>query len=185
MTDGEGLDVEIVPLRRRHLPGVLRIERQVYPTPWSMSLFLQELGLDHRVYRAARRPGHGEVLGYAGVIVVGDEGHVATVAVHPGWQRHAIGSRLLLDVTRGAIVEGATAMTLEVRSSNRAAQAMYARFGYAPAGIRKGYYPSGVRSGRPEDAVIMWTEDITTDEYAARLQLIEAGLPGTTVWSAA
>lgn len=183
--DDDGLDLEIVPLRRRHLPGVLRIERQVYPTPWSMSLFLQELGLDHRVYRAARRAGRGEVLGYAGVIVVAGEGHVATVAVDPGWRRHAIGSRLLLDVTRGAIAEGATAMTLEVRSSNRAAQAMYARFGYAPVGVRKGYYPSGGRGGRAEDAVIMWTDDITTDEHAARLELIEAGLPGTTVWSAA
>ncbi len=185
MIDGEGLDVEIVPLRRRHLPGVLRIERQVYPTPWSMSLFLQELGLDHRVYRAARRTGRGEVLGYAGVIVVAGEGHVATIAVDPRWRRHALGSRLLLDVTRGAIAEGAGAMTLEVRSSNRAAQAMYTRFGYAPVGVRKDYYPSGGPGGGGEDAVIMWTDDITTDEYAARLEIIEAGLPGTTVWSAA
>ncbi|MEM8905920.1 MAG: ribosomal protein S18-alanine N-acetyltransferase [Actinomycetota bacterium] len=181
---GQGLDVEIVPMRRRHLPAVLRIERQVYPTPWSMALFLQELAADRRVYRVARRPGHGEVLGYVGVIVVADEGHVATVAVDPRWQRNAIGARLLLDATRGAREEGATAMTLEVRASNRAAQAMYVRFGYAPAGVRKGYYPGG-RGRSPEDAVIMWTDDITSDEHLARLARIEAGLPGTTTWSAA
>jgi ribosomal-protein-alanine N-acetyltransferase len=175
------LDIEIVPMRRRHLPGVLRIERQVYPTPWSMSLFLRELGAVRRVYRVARRVGHGEVLGYAGVIVVADEGHVATVAVDPAWHRHSIGARLLLDVTRGAMDEGATAMTLEVRASNSAAQALYHRFGYQPVGVRKNYYSND----GGEDALVMWAHDITDPPYDERLARIGSELPGTTVWSAA
>ncbi|MEM9037406.1 MAG: ribosomal protein S18-alanine N-acetyltransferase [Actinomycetota bacterium] len=176
-----GLDVEIVAMRRRHLPGVLRIERQVYPTPWSMSLFLQELRSDHRVYRVARRVGRGEVLGYAGVIILAGEGHVATVAVDPRWHRQALGARLLLDATRGAIDGGAEAMTLEVRASNRGAQAMYRRFGYQPVGVRKNYYSDN----GGEDAIIMWAHEITGVDYGDRLRRIEAGLPGTTQWSAA
>ena len=35
--------VEITPMRRRHLRAVLRIEQQVYPRPWSTSLFLSDL----------------------------------------------------------------------------------------------------------------------------------------------
>lgn len=175
------LDIEIVPMRRRHVPGVVRIERQVYPTPWSASLFLRELGAARRVYRVARRVGRGEVLGYAGVIVVADEGHLATVAVDPAWHRHSIGARLLLDVTHGAIDEGAGAMTLEVRASNSAAQAMYRRFGYQPVGVRKNYYSDG----GGEDAIIMWAHDVTDTAYLERLARIGSQLPGTTVWSAA
>ena len=39
----EDLEVHIVPMRRRHLRSVLRIESQVYPRPWSLSLFMSEL----------------------------------------------------------------------------------------------------------------------------------------------
>lgn len=175
------LDLEIVAMRGRHVPGVLRIERQVYPTPWSMSLFLQELRSDHRVYRVARRAGRSEVLGYAGVIILAGEGHVATVAVDPSWQRRAIGARLLLEATRGAIDDGAQAMTLEVRVSNTGAQALYRSFGYQPVGVRKNYYSDN----GGEDAIVMWAHEITGSAYAERLARIEAGLPGTTHGSAA
>src|SRR5206468_518540 len=43
--DPLNLTVEIVPMRRRHLRAVMRIEQQVYPRPWSTSLFLSELAL--------------------------------------------------------------------------------------------------------------------------------------------
>ena len=47
--------VEIVPMRRRHLRAVLKIEQQVYPRPWSTSLFLSELALrSSRAYFVAR-----------------------------------------------------------------------------------------------------------------------------------
>ena len=41
----EQLVVQLVPMRRRHLRAVLRIEAQVYPRPWSLSLFMSELAL--------------------------------------------------------------------------------------------------------------------------------------------
>ena len=52
----EPLVVHIVPMRRRHVRGVLRIEQQVYPRPWTMSLFLSELALrsSRGVLRRAR-----------------------------------------------------------------------------------------------------------------------------------
>ena len=40
---GEG-DLEIQRMRRRHLKGIMAIERQVYPRPWSPNLFLSEMG---------------------------------------------------------------------------------------------------------------------------------------------
>ena len=168
------LDVHLTSMRRRHLRGVLRIENQVYPRPWSLGLFMSELALrSGRIYLVARI---GQtVVGYAGVMVVGHEGHVTTIAVDPRWHRAKIGTRLLLHATRQSIAADVSALTLEVRMSNSGAQAMYRRFGYAPAGVRRGYY---VETG--EDAMVMWAHDVDTPEYGLRLDAIEAAIPGTT-----
>ncbi len=169
------LVVHIVPMRRRHLRSVLRIESQVYPRPWSLSLFMSELAQrTSRAYWVARI--EGAVVGYCGLMVTGEDGHVTTLAVDPGWQRRKVGSRLLLTLAREAIALGLTNLTLEVRVSNRGAQELYRRFGFRPAGIRKNYYVE-----TNEDALVMWADDIDTPEYAERLAAIEAGIPGVTL----
>ena len=48
ISEPEAPKLEVIRMRRRHLRGVLRIEQQVYPRPWSMSLFLSELALQRR-----------------------------------------------------------------------------------------------------------------------------------------
>jgi ribosomal-protein-alanine N-acetyltransferase len=171
------LEVQLVPLRRRHLRSVLRIESQVYPRPWSLTLFLSELNLrTGRAYVAARIA--GSVVGYAGLMLQLDEAHVTTIAVDPAWQRCKVGSRMLVHLARSARAEGARHLTLEVRVSNTRAQAMYEKFGFVEAGIRKDYY-TDVR----EDAIVMWAYDIDSAAYAERLAAIEAAVPGRTVIS--
>jgi ribosomal-protein-alanine N-acetyltransferase len=170
----EDVVVELVAMRRRHLRGVLRIESQVYPRPWSLGLFLSELALrSTRIYIVARVG--ATVVGYAGLMLTGSDGHITTIAVDPASHRQGIGTRLLLAISRAGIVAGSTGLTLEVRVSNEPAKAMYARFGYAPAGVRKNYY-----SETNEDALVMWAHDADLPEYAARLDAIEAALSGTT-----
>jgi ribosomal-protein-alanine N-acetyltransferase len=165
----EVVPIEIVPMRRRHLRPVLRIEAQVYPRPWTMSLFLSELALRHnRVYLVALH--EGEVVGYAGLMVTPDGGHVTTIAVDPARQRQGIATHLLLDLTREAVARGVDAMTLEVRLGNHGAQALYRMFGYVPVGVRKNYYPE-----TNEDALVMWAHDVHLPDYQARLAAIEAG----------
>ncbi len=171
----EELEVRIVAMRRRHLRSVLRIEAQVYPRPWSLALFMSELGLrSSRCYVVARVG--GSVVGYAGLMLTGDDAHVTTIAVDPEWQRHKIGTRLLAFLAHESLRRGARNLTLEVRVSNEPAQSMYRQFGFKPAGIRKGYYQE-----TNEDALVMWAEDIDTPEYAERLARIESGVRGTTI----
>ena len=173
------LVVHIVPMRRRHLRSVLKIEAQVYARPWSLSLFVSELALrTTRAYYVARI--NGVLVGYAGLMVTEDDGHVTTLAVDPAWHRHKIGTRLLLTLAREAIRRGAANLTLEVRVTNRAAQEMYRRFGFRPAGIRKNYYVE-----TNEDALVMWAHDVDTPDYGRRLADIEAGIPGVTLVSEA
>jgi len=164
-----------VPLRRRHLRSVLRIESQVYPTPWSFALFMSELNLRSTRHYVAARVG-GLVAGYAGMMFSGDEAHVTNIAVDPAWQRHQIGTRLLSNLVRAAVARGARNLTLEVRLSNGPAQAMYRRFGFEVEGVRKNYYAES-----NEDALIMWARGADTAEYADRLSALEAGVNGVTV----
>jgi [ribosomal protein S18]-alanine N-acetyltransferase len=171
----DDLEVTIGPMRRRHLRGVLRIEQQVYPRPWSLGLFMSELGYrGSRVYVVARVG--TTVVGYGGLMLVTDDGHITTLAVDPAWHRNKLGTRLLHVLATEAVARGAKNLTLEVRASNQAAQELYRAFGFAPAGIRKGYYVE-----TNEDAIIMWANDVDTADYARRLARLEAGVPGTTV----
>jgi ribosomal-protein-alanine N-acetyltransferase len=160
--------LRIVPMRRRHLRSVVRIEEECYPRPWSATLFLSELAQrSTRRYTAATV---GPMLvGYAGLMLVDDEGHITTLSVDPAWHRSGIGTLLLLDLARAAPALGARHLTLEVRAGNSAAQVLYRRFGFAPAGVRRNYY---AETG--EDAIVMWVHDVDTEEYANRLGRIEA-----------
>ena len=173
----EQLVVHILPMRRRHLRSVLKLEAQVYARPWSLSLFVSEMALrTSRAYYVARI--NGVLCGYAGLMVTEDDGHVTTLDVDPAWHLNKIGSRRLLTVAREAIRRGASNLTLEVRVTNVAAQEMYRRFGFRPAGIRKNYYVE-----TNEDALVMWAHDVDTPEYQRRLGEIEAGIPGVTLVS--
>jgi ribosomal-protein-alanine N-acetyltransferase len=153
-------------MRRRHLRGVMAIERQVYPRPWSPNLFLAEMSeSSNRTYLVARQD--REVVGYGGVICYGDEAHVTNIAVDPTHHRQKIGTRLLYDLVRSAISMGAQAVSLEVRVSNWGAQRLYAKFGFRPVGVRKNYYQE-----TSEDALVMWTDNVQTAEYGRRLERI-------------
>ena len=160
----------VVPMRRRHLRTVMRIEEECYPRPWSATLFLSELA--QRTSRYYRTATVGPmVVGFAGLMVVEDEGHVTTVTVDPQWHRLGVGTVLMLDLARAAPSLEVRHLTLEVRAGNDGAQAMYRRFGFAPAGVRRNYY---AETG--EDTIIMWAHDVDTPVYAERLSSIEARL---------
>jgi ribosomal-protein-alanine N-acetyltransferase len=172
---GAELVVHLVPMRRRHLRSVLRIEALVYPRPWSLSLFMSELALrSTRAYWVARVD--GAVVGYCGLMVTGEDGHVTTLAVDPAMHRRGIGTRLLLVLAGEAIRRGATSLTLEVRMSNRPAQELYRRFGFRPAGVRRNYYVE-----TNEDALVMWADDVDDPAYARRLAEIERELAEVTL----
>jgi [ribosomal protein S18]-alanine N-acetyltransferase len=165
------LAIDLQPMRRRHVPQVLDIERRVYPRPWTMTLFLSEIvQRSTRYYIVARV--RRRVVGYAGLMVFGDEAHVTNIAVDPDVHRRKVAARLLFALITEARRRGASACTLEVRVANHAAQGLYHQFGFAPVGIRKNYY---AETG--EDALIMWAEGLQTPAYAERLAALAARIP--------
>lgn len=171
LEQAEAPEIEITRMRRRHLRGIMIIERQVYPRPWSPSLFVSEMTSGRsRAYLVAL-DGRA-VVGYGGLVSYGEEAHVTTIAVDPEHQRRKIGTRLLYELIIQAQAMGAQAVSLEVRVTNWGAQRMYARFGFRPVGVRKNYYQE-----TNEDAVVMWTEDILAAEYGRLLERIMTSAP--------
>ncbi len=173
----EPVEIEIARMRRRHLKGVMAIERQVYPRPWSPNLFLSEMSeMRNRAYLVARIG--REVVGYGGMMCYGQEAHITTIAVDPAHHRHKIGTRLLYELVTESMHLGALAVSLEVRVSNDGAQRLYRQFGFRPVGVKKGYYQE-----TNEDALVMWVDEIRTPAYRERLRRIMDGVPsGVRPW---
>ena len=134
------------------VPQVAAIERQCFPDPWSERMLREHL--DNQCAAAIAAVGEdGTLLGYAGLLVVLDEGYITNVAVRPAYRRQGIASDLLGVFERFARGHQLAFLTLEVRASNAAAIALYEKMGYARAGVRKNYYEHP-----REDAVIMTRE---------------------------
>jgi len=158
---GGGVKAMVIrPLTIDDLEAVVALETANAPNPWSEGVFRNELAAENRIYLAAEEDG---VVGFAGVMVVADEAHVTNLLVEPGWRRRGIGLELMKTLIEAAVEAGARHMTLEVRSQNDAARALYARLGLAPVGVRKSYYGD-------DDALILWAHDIDGEEYLERMR---------------
>lgn len=147
---GKSIHIEVVKTCVDHIDDILVVEKLSFKTPWSKGSFIEEIKRNKfAVYFSAKA---GErVVGYAGMWVVCNEGHITNVAVHPEYRRIGIGSRLMEVLITAARNLNIESMTLEVRKSNIAAQALYRKYGFIEKGIRRSYY-----SDNNEDAVIMW-----------------------------
>jgi ribosomal-protein-alanine N-acetyltransferase len=168
-TDAESSqDLVIVPMRRAHIRKIMPIEQQVYPRPWTAQVFVEELE-QARVGKRHYLVGTigDELVGYGGLLYVENDAHVTNIAVDPMWRSRGIATELLLDLAWEANRRGCEAMTLEVRHTNVAAQQLYRRFGFVPAGVRKKYYENR------DDAIVMWCAGVQEPEFAERLHKIE------------
>lgn len=137
-------------LAPEHLDGVMEIERQSFPTPWSRALFEEELGraFSHSI-AAMSEPG-GEVMGYAICWTVAGESHLLNIAVHPEARRRGIGRLLLRECIRRGAMARSRSILLEVRPGNEPALSLYCREGFRFVGIRRKYY-----TDTGEDALVL------------------------------
>lgn len=165
-------------LTHEDIPQVLAIEAASFPVPWSKETFAEEITCPGRVWRVCvpqvgssgeplpKVPGRAlvpseaatpaqRVLGFGGMMIVGDEAHLMDIAVAPEYRGQGIGRRLLWDLAADAHAMGAERITLEVRPSNTEALGLYMSCGFDIVGRRHGYYPE-----TSEDALIMWSRPL-------------------------
>jgi len=132
--------------------GISVIERLSFGEPWLEKSVLDDIKLEYSDYVVCEA--EGQILGYAGLHRILDEGHITNIAVHPGMRRKGIGEAALDELIKKAKEKGVTSFTLEVRDSDTAAVAFYEKHGFVTEGARKDYYP--VKGGGREDARLMW-----------------------------
>ena len=184
------------PMEWGDLDQVAAIEREAFPTLWPPTNYRKEMRnriAEHLVcaqegeYVAVeRKPGalrrlfrrnkpapppllRRSIAGFLSVWHMAGEAHVVAVAVREEKRRLGLGELLLIGAVELGVARGSQFVTLEARVSNEAARALYLKYGFREAGIRKGYY-----ADNREDAVIMTTDALSSDAYCAQFDRLRA-----------
>lgn len=161
MDDGGALQLRMMELD--DIPMVSPLERGAYTEHWPSTNFEREL-TDNPVARYIVLSRSGQVVGFAGLWIQVDEGHVVNVVV-PNEERGKGYGKLLLHALLGIAIDlKLTLATLEVRSTNAVARALYRDYGFWEVGERKRYYSDG------EDALIMTTDDLDSPAFLGRYE---------------
>jgi ribosomal-protein-alanine N-acetyltransferase len=140
---------QLAAMREADLDEVMAIENAIYSHPWTRGNFLDSLRAAY-VCRTLRLG--AELIGYFVLMVGAGEAHLLNLSIAARQQRAGHGSALLREAAGLARQLGARSLFLEVRPSNRGAQALYTRFGFRRIAVRRGYYPA--HTGR-EDALVL------------------------------
>jgi ribosomal-protein-alanine N-acetyltransferase len=131
----------------------MAIEDISFPTPWSRTLFAEEIGRGFSDAIVIVEEPEDTVVGYAICWTVGEESHLLNIAVRPDVRKRGVGRSLLKECLRRGALAGGRRIILEVRPSNDPAIRMYVQEGFRFVGIRKGYY-----TDTGEDAVVLSRE---------------------------
>ena len=148
MVKKELSELSIDDMKVEDLPEIVSIETASFTTPWSETLFYNEIFKAIAVSRVAKID--GKVVGHLCANVILDEGHILNLAVHPEFRGLGIASSLIKEMIDIMRDRNCRSVFLEVRISNEQARIMYQKLGFSLLGTRKNYYISPF-----EDAVIM------------------------------
>ena len=174
------------------ISAVMVIEKTAFPIPWPEQAYRHEIldnpngyfivarlrsaGAPRNLFqrlagRAVSAPAPRAIIGFAGLWMFVDEGHVSTIASHTEWRGQGVGELLLVTLLREAQRRKAIFATLEVRVNNAVAQNLYRKYGFTEVGRRKRYYQDN-----GEDALIMTVENFTQPAYHMQLDVLEKAL---------
>lgn len=133
---------------KKHLNGVLKVEESCFTHPWSKESFESELKKSESFKFVALE--EDEVIGFAILEAVLDEGNLLDIAVDENHRRKGVARLLFEEMLEKAKENELSFITLEVRSSSTPAIALYEAMGFEKVGVRKNYYNKPT-----EDALLM------------------------------
>jgi ribosomal-protein-alanine N-acetyltransferase len=149
-------EIIITRMTEHDLLEVVEIEEQSGLSRWGWAAYYAELQGPNRdlmlIARLAPAPiiEHQRIAGYIVARESAGELHINNVAVRDQYRRRGIGGALLSRIMETARRRKVQVAFLEVRSGNRAAQALYEKIGFKAIARRPNYY-----SDPCEDAVVM------------------------------
>jgi ribosomal-protein-alanine N-acetyltransferase len=154
-------ELVMAPVVESLLNQVLVVERACFKDPWPRSAFGAELEHSWSWFMGIgrSRAGHGleQLSGFIICWMLSGEMHLLNLAVHPDQRRQGLARRMLQAALRAFGLSGGGLVSLEVRPSNQAAQALYRQFGFVQVGVRKGYYRKD-----NEDALV-WIREVSAE----------------------
>ena len=134
------------------IAAIVRIEQGTDGAAhWQRSVYNSlphEIELGRREAWVCEAP--GAVIGFLVISRAGDHWEIENLAVEEKSRRGGAASGLIERMIKRARATGASSIFLEVRESNAAARALYAKFGFEELSRRRGYY-----AGPSEDAVVL------------------------------
>lgn len=168
-------DIFIKPAVLGDVDRLYEIECACFPTPWSRESLVSFISNKEHTFcitacngdapadvpaeaatDAVRTPADAaEIMGYAGVLYVLDEGEISNIAVHPRFTEKGVGFALMRAVQENCRRAGVKTLHLEVRSGNERAIALYRKCGFVRTGLRRGYY-----GDNGEDALLYSWNDV-------------------------
>ena len=152
------MKVKVVPMTADHLEELERLERICFSRPWSRKMLAEELDNQCAAFLVAEEPLTEKVVGYAGLLVMADEGYITNVAVFPEYRRRGVAEQLIAVFDSFARGNRLAFLTLEGRPSNAPAIALYQSFGFAEVGRRRNYYDL------PREDALILTKNYTYEE---------------------
>ena len=154
------MSIQIVPMNADHLEELEKLERICFSRPWSRKMLAEELENQCAAFLVAQDSITQQVMGYAGLLVMADEGYITNVAVFPEFRRQGVAAKLIAVFENFARGNKLAFLTLEVRPSNTAAIALYKGFGFEEVGRRKNYYDL------PKEDALILTRDFNGEVTA-------------------
>jgi [ribosomal protein S18]-alanine N-acetyltransferase len=141
----------VVPMTVAHVDALMPYETEMFGTEaWSAASYRAEVTDTRNRYYVAVEGDGGELLGWGGILVAGDQAELLTVGVVPAAQRQGLARRMLTALYDEARHRGVGELFLEVRVDNRPAITLYESEQFTAVGRRRGYYDHG-----RVDAVVM------------------------------
>ncbi|MBQ2932104.1 MAG: ribosomal protein S18-alanine N-acetyltransferase [Clostridia bacterium] len=130
--------IEIVPMNRSHIDGMVVVEEQCFNSGYARKTFEKEIENKIAIYFAAVK--EEKVVGYVGLWDICGTAEIIDVAVHRDYRRQGVAKRLLEAMIGECESRGIFEVNLEVRESNFAARELYRKLGFLENGLRKKYY---------------------------------------------
>lgn len=142
--------LQILPMTPAHLDAVAAIESRIQSFPWTRRSFAEGLSAGYSAWVACAGD---QVVGFCMAMMAPDVAHLLVIGVAPDYQGKGVGTLLLHQCEATARAHDLDVIVLEVRDSNRRAQAFYERHGFVLLSTRSAYYP--VSRGQREDARVL------------------------------
>ncbi|UCG63108.1 MAG: ribosomal protein S18-alanine N-acetyltransferase [Candidatus Zixiibacteriota bacterium] len=142
------LRVNIRDMSLADIPAIMQIERLIFPDPWSVAAFKEQVTAEG--WGGIVAECGGAIIGYGCYYIVESEAHLTNLGVVPKYRRKSVAKQLLGNILQFVTERNCEYVFLEVRPSNRGAVAFYEKHHFEVLYRRPNYYKQPV-----EDALVM------------------------------